>query len=68
MKNNYIKAKSQIISEFLVGLSIVFTAGGIALPFVSVDYNVHDLLTTLFAIAGSLISLRIAIEYKKKTV
>ena len=62
------KPKSQVISEYFVGLAIAWMAGGLGFPFATQDFSLKGLFPVFLGITGSLVSLYIAVEYRQKTV
>ncbi|MBL7036370.1 hypothetical protein ISR94_00790 [Candidatus Microgenomates bacterium] len=59
-------AESKIYSEFLVGLAIAWTAGGVGTPFVTQDFSLKGVSPLFLGVFTSLVCLRIAVEYRKR--
>lgn len=61
-----IATRSQIYSEFFVGLAIAWAAGGVGLPFIASDFSLKGLTLATAGILGSFVSLQVAIQYRKR--
>lgn len=61
-----IVAQAKVFSDFLIGLAITWTAGGIASPFLTQEITLKGLLPLILGCLASSLCLHVAVEYKKR--
>ncbi|MDP3917590.1 MAG: hypothetical protein Q8Q30_00225 [Candidatus Woesebacteria bacterium] len=57
--------EAKVYSDFLTGTAIAWFSGGIITPIFTKRFEISDLILALTGILVAVISLQIAVEYKK---